>query len=623
MKQVTITPGKSFKLSPSSIIGEGGEAVVYKVNDTTALKLFKQPDHISFQGQPRDQKAAKDRLLEHQTKLQQFPANLPRGVVAPIDLATHNRVIVGYTMHFLAGMEVLLRYGERKYRESSGITDAHVVAIFRHMHETLMALHRAGVVVGDFNDLNVLVDNTNKKPYLIDADSMQFGNFKCKVFTGKFVDPLLCDPQATSPLLVKPHTEQSDWYAFNVMLFNCLLYVGPYGGVYRPKDKNRRMTHDARPLRRVTVFDAEVRYPKPAKPVDALPKDVLAHFARVFKEDQRLPFPEALLASLEASCAASPDGTLTGQKSPVVAPAVSQVVRGSVTARRIFRTSGRVRHVTFLDKLRWVYHEDGAWKREDGEVVIKGEMDPKLRFRIYRENTIIAKDDKAVVMSPHVKPHTIAVDKFGELPIIESTAIHFFWLEGGALKRNNNLPIDGFIMSQEIGRVVENRTLFWVGEKFGFGLSRAGSLAYYFVFDSRIKGALNDKVKIPAIRGNLIDAQCYFAGNLAWFMYSSREGSKIVNRCYVINDAGQVEAEAEATQGDDTWLGSIRGRCAVSKFLFVPTDDGIVRVDSSNIHSTKEFPDTSTVVDSGCQLFPGNKGLTVVKSNEIWELELA
>ncbi len=619
MKQV-IVGSTTFKLSPRKIIGEGGEAVVYQFDPTTALKLFKEADHPSYAGQPRDQQAAKDRIAEHQTKLRDFPKGLPRGVIAPIELALAKKKVAGYTMSFLAGMEVLLRFGERKFRESSGITDANVVDVFKGLHETLVAVHRAGLVVGDFNDLNILVDATRFKPYIIDADSMQFGSYFCKVFTGKFADPLLCDPQATSPLLVKPHNEASDWYAFNVMLMQCLLYVGPYGGVYRPKDAHKRMPHDARPLRRVTVFDPEVRYPKPAKPFDVLPDDVLAHFTQVFKEDRRDPFPQALLASLEASCAASPKGALTTTYAPVVAPAVAEIVRGQVTARRLFQTTGRVRYASFQgSKLRFLYYED-SWKREGQVHVIGGAPDFKLRMRLQGDRTIIARGTQAHVMPPIPGLLALAVDAYGSLPMIDGNSEHIFWLEAGTLKRS--MIKAGMFFSEDIGQVVENRTLFWVGETFGFGLSRAGALAYYFVFETNTKGSINDSVKIPAIRGNLIDAQCFFAKECAWFLYSAREGSKIVNRCYVVSRNGKVIAEADALEGDDSWLGAIRGRCAIGNFLFVPTDDGVVRVDASSIHSTKEFPDTSSVVDSGCQLHPGSKGLTVVKSNEIWELEI-
>ena len=44
-------------------------------------------------------------------------------------------------------------------------------------------------------------------------------------------------------VLHQPHTVASDWYAYTVMLTQCLLFVGPYGGIYRPKDPARRVPH--------------------------------------------------------------------------------------------------------------------------------------------------------------------------------------------------------------------------------------------------------------------------------------------------------------------------------------------------------------------------------------------
>ena len=111
--------------------------------------------------------------------------------------------------------------------------------------------------------------------YLIDADSFQFGPFLCRVFTARFVDPLLCVPDATQLLLHQPHTAASDGYAYTVMLMQCLLFVGPYGGVYRPKDPAHRVPHEARPLHRMTIFHPEVQYPKPAIPYGTLPDELL------------------------------------------------------------------------------------------------------------------------------------------------------------------------------------------------------------------------------------------------------------------------------------------------------------------------------------------------------------
>ncbi|BDM80062.1 hypothetical protein [Acaryochloris marina] len=238
----------------------------------------------------------------HQQKLRQFPQSLPERVISPQALVMNQngQRILGYTMPLLTHAEVLLRYCDlrrrvkdhcrrqvgrpsRKFQQAAD-TQA-VVDLFLDLHETVSKLHFADVVIGDFNDLNILVQGT--QAFVIDADSFQFGSFPCSVFTARFVDPLLCDPQGTQPILCRPYCWESDWYAFTVMLMQALLFVNPYGGVYKPSDPAQRLPQAARPLHRVTVFHPQVRYPKPALPCDRLPKPLLDHFRQVFEQDWR------------------------------------------------------------------------------------------------------------------------------------------------------------------------------------------------------------------------------------------------------------------------------------------------------------------------------------------------
>src|SRR3989344_2896653 len=201
---------KKFRPDPSKSIGKGGEADIYDVGDGMALKVFKTPDHPDFDGLPHEQEGARARIAEHQRKLPAFPLNLPIHMVAPQELAYgRDGSIVGYVMPFKRGAEVLLRYSEVNFRQG-GIPDNVVVEIFRDLHSTVRQVHSKGIVLGDFNDLNVLVKDA--EAYIIDADSCQFGQFLCRVFTERFVDPLLCDPKEDRLLLYKPHNEMSDWY---------------------------------------------------------------------------------------------------------------------------------------------------------------------------------------------------------------------------------------------------------------------------------------------------------------------------------------------------------------------------------------------------------------------------
>lgn len=621
MTQVTIG-GRRVNISPSSAIGKGGEADIYNLGGGIALKLFKPPDHPDYQGLPHEQKGAEERIRTHQQKLRLFPKNLPPNVITPIDFALdRNLEIAGYTMKFLSGAELLMRYSERRFRES-GISNDAISKIFQSLHGTVSGIHRANVVIGDFNDLNIMV--IGNEGYLIDADSFQFGSFLCHVFTARFVDPTLCDPTLSSPMLSKPHTSLSDWYAFSAMLFQCLLYVDPYGGVYRPKDPKKKIPNNNRPLKRITVFHPEVIYPKPAIPFRVLPDDLLDRFHRIFERDERGIFPIALIENMRwtkcSGCGMEHARSLCPDCQKVAPGAVRQTVvkRGKVTARRIFRTSGRILYAsTQGGSLKWLYHEAEGFKREDASLVIAGSLDPQIRFRISGSKTLMGKNGSLAILEPGKPPRQIMVESFQNLPIFDANGSHSYWAAGGQLKR------DATLGDEYIGDVLSNQTLFWVGSKFGFGFYRAGAINIAFIFDSEHRG-VNDNVKIPRLRGQLVDSTCIFGDNRAWFFVATRESGQTINRCFVISRNGEVEATAEAEEGDGSWLGVIRGKAAFGAKIFAPTDEGIVRlrVEAGQITEEAKFPDTEPFVDSASQLFVTKDGIYVVDRNEITQLTI-
>lgn len=615
--------GKKVRLDPAKSIGKGGEADIFDIGGGFAAKIFKEPDHPDYTGQPHEQQGARERIAIHQEKLPAFPKGLPERVVTPVELATDRlgKRIVGYTMPIVRNAEVLLRYADRGFRQGGVPTDT-VVQIFRDLHQTVGGIHRGGVVIGDFNDLNVLVRGS--EAFVIDADSFQFGRFPCRLYTAKFVDPLLCNPRASAPELVAPHSPTSDWYAFAVMLMECLLFVDPYGGVYRPKDQAKRVLHDARPLRRITVFHPEVRYPKPAVPYGVLPDDLLDYFHRVFERDERGVFPLRLIEAMRWTACSTCGTEHARAQCPncqTAAPAaVREVVRvrGKVTATRIFRTSGVILTATVEDgMLRFLYHESGVWRREDRSEVARGALDPQVRYRIQGQTTLMGRGSELVSIARDGTPAMSSVDTYGLLPVFDANARAKYWAAGGQILR------DGPVGPEYVGDVLAGQTLLWVGSDFGFGFYRAGNLSVAFVFPATGRG-VNDTVKLPPIRGQLIDATAVFTRDRVWFFTSTNELGKSVNRCTVIRADGTVEAGAETTAGDGSWLGTIRGKCAAGNFLLAATDDGIVRVEpqGTTIAKTREFPDTEPFVDADSMLLADSAGIYVVDRQEIKILKI-
>jgi len=245
------------------------------------------------------------------------------------------------------------------------------------------------------------------------------------------------------------------------------------------------------------------------------------------------------------------------------------------------------------------------------------------RFRISGKRTIIASSERAIVLQLATAPKQLPVDSYQALPSFDANDKTIVWIENGQLYREGEDPI-------YIGNVLRRQTLFWVGSHFGFGFYQTNGYCVAFTFPTDSSG-FNDSVSIPPLRGQLIDSTCSFTKTRAWFFSSFQTGGKTINRCIVIKDSGQVEALAEAEEGDGSWLGTIRGKCCFpnqsgGSFLLAPTDDGVVRVEVANgsLAVTDVYPDTEPFVDSSCELVAGDSLYVIdYPKREIRALQIA
>jgi hypothetical protein len=631
--------GKQVSYSDSGFVSKGGEADVYDIGRGLALKVYKTPDHPDWEAAgPAEARALKvaaaARLQSYQSKLPAFPLHLPARVVAPCALAYDapgpNARIAGYTMPLVRDANMLFHYSRRKFREAAlleGVTAEQVRDLLLDLHATVRGIHAAGVVIGDFNDLNVLARGS--QAFIVDADSFQYPGFPCSTYQLRFLDPLLCDPAQDHPEMVRPHNCDSDWYAYAVMVMACLLYVDPYGGVYRPRNRDAWIPEHARLLRRITVFHPDVQYPRPAIPYSLLPDELQNYLHETFVGDLRAEFPAALLQDLrwtrcsrcgaEHARQACPTCHRALPAAPKVRPA--EVVRGGVVARRIFHTGGHVVAAAVVNgALRWLYLQDGELRREDGSVAARvgPAMPPGMRIRLGERRTYLGRGGEVVALSPGEAPARTAVDQYQAIPLFDANSGHVYRIEGGRLVR------EGFVAPLFIGEVLAHQTLLWVGETFGMAFYRAGPWSGTMIFDTERAG-MNDHVALPPLRGQLLDATCVFGHDRCWFLAQTQEGGDTVNTCYLVMRDGAVIAAHRARDGDGTWLGTLQGKCAVGTALLAPTDAGVVRLEAegSSIRESKTFPETDQYVNSASQLLAGRNGLYVVQAHEIHMLTIS
>lgn len=624
--------GVRVKLDPGKLVGRGGEAEVYGLAGGRVLKVFKGPDHVDFAGLPGEAAGAARRLDQHQTKLPAFPAGLPEAVVAPLELAHEGTTgrIVGYAMKRIQGAEPLRRLADPAFR-AAGFPSAQVVEVFEALRRAVEGLHARGVVIGDFNDLNVLV--AGARPWIIDADSFQYGGWPCTVFTDRFVDPRLCDPAAGSPVQVAPYAAPADWYAWHALLMQSLLLVGPWGGVHRPKDPARRLAPGARPLKRVWALDPEVVYPKAARAPSTLPDELLHHLEEVFVRDLRVGPGPRLLAGLAFSpcprCGLEHARPLCPACRPAHAPAPAPLltIRGSVERRRLATFEGaRVALEAGPDGIRWVEYRGDRYLREDGGPVLVGPADPALGFVIEGTATWVVRDGEAVRIEAGRPGERLAQDGSGPEPALVLAGGRRFWLDGGRLLAASDragwgagapaAPLDW-------GRALPGRTRIFGGPAFGLGFYRAGGLTVGFYFDPRRKG-LDDRLEVPRLAGEVIEARAALSELRAWLFLALKHGGRTVHRALAWDPAGRLVGSAEAEPGDGGWLGTLPEAAAAGEALLVATDAGVVRVEAAAgaLVPLRTFPDTEPFVDAAARLAVAPRGLLVAARSHLDVLRL-
>lgn len=601
--------GRALRLDPSALLGTGGEAEIFDIGNDVAVKRFKPPGHPDFLLSPPAQRAAAARLAEHQQKI---PAllrlALPSRVAAPLDaVQDRDGAIAGYTMPIVRDAEVLLRYGDRPFRDRGGVTNYSIVALLIDLHRTVAELHANGVVIGDFNDLNVLVKGTECR--LIDIDSAQFGSFVSSVFTVHFLDPRLTDGR--TPFPIRPHDCDSDWFAFAVMAFRLLLLVHPYGGIHRPLAGGMRIAQDARALERISVFHPEVQVPKQALPFQTLPDALLQHFQATFERDRRGEFPLALLGALQRMRCRCGTELATAQcpRCTAAAPRTArplQVVRGRVTAEQVFVTTGVIVALAVDgDQILWLEHRDGCFRREDGSVVFTGPLDPRLGFALQRRATVVTRRDETLTF----RGRDVERQRISAVAV---NARHRYWIDGDTLYR------DGAFAAEPLAQIVGGLTRFWMGETFGFGFYRLGELTVSFVADADRRG-IRDGAPLPPLSGQLVDADVSFAADRCWLFVATSAGGVVRHRCTVIRRDGSIEATYEEEPRERTWLSRIRGNAAAGGYLLAATDDGIVRVEieRGELAVRVAFPDSEPFVDATTRLFVTASGVLAASASRI------
>ena len=575
-----------LRLDAKDLLGEGGEGRVYRSGDL-AVKIFTTP------------------TAARTAKLRAFPRGLPGSVVGPLDLCTDRHgTVVGFTMRALDGATDLQRLGQRKWREGR-VGNARVLAVFRELATTIATLHAAGVVVGDLNDGNVvLTDLPTCTPWLIDADSMQFGAHACVVAHERTLDPRLYGIDLGGRL-----SAESDWYALSVLLFSSLLYVHPFGGAH-PSHPTMLRRAEAR----CSALRRDVKLPKNVR-VDVLSDDALAWFERVFEKDLRAPPPASLLDARFTRCACGVEHTrpvCPGCTTRVhVRPAVR--AHGKLRATRIVLVEGRI---VAANGMAYAWEDETTLRREDGAIVLRRGEGPDDYFR----------DPNRVVRLAGTATWVFAAQRWTRF--VGGATMSVAAVDGDA-GPSGLVRVDGDVLVRQdatrLGSVLEGQTRVRVGGEMGFAFYRAGGLTIAFVFDPR-RGALRQIEGFPSLRGRLVGWTAVFDDAHALVTFATEANGRTEITVHLVDRLAAIVATDRSTDPARTALAtSAGGRALAGGSIVAATDEGLVLLRADRATRTfvpvRLFPEAKDFVAPEDELEAGPGGsLHVIGHDEITHL---
>jgi hypothetical protein len=249
-------------LSRRDFVGQGGQGAIYAKGDV-AIKIYSDTTRMVPEGKLRELSALADSNVIRPQKV----------------VCDKNGVPIGYTMRYIRDAYSLCQLFPRSFRERSGITSEQVLRLVTAFRTGLENIHKAGVLVVDLNEMNLLVDKTIEHLYFIDVDSYQTAQYPADAIMES-----IRDRHAPKGVF----TELTDWFSFAVVSFQMFVGIHPFKGKH-PALKGL----DERMQANVSVLNSDVRVPKAAYAFASIPDPMLRWYQAVFEKGERVAPPDA------------------------------------------------------------------------------------------------------------------------------------------------------------------------------------------------------------------------------------------------------------------------------------------------------------------------------------------
>lgn len=210
-------------------IGIGGEGVVYKLDSQLLAKVYHKTV-ICF-----------ERRLKVLALCNSYANNMndlgSESYAFPLQPAYENKkeldLLCGFSMKFFRDCPTLGDIGydlsSREFRISKGIKlDADTAVKFIYnVFDVVERLHKARIILGDVNPLNLLYNGTSNYPIIIDLDAAQVGQYGCLAWTPEYLDPII-EQQGKNMKGGYTFSYDSDNFSIACVCFELLVGINPF-----------------------------------------------------------------------------------------------------------------------------------------------------------------------------------------------------------------------------------------------------------------------------------------------------------------------------------------------------------------------------------------------------------
>jgi hypothetical protein len=135
------------------------------------------------------------------------------------------------------------------------------------------------------------------------------------------------------------------------------------------------------------------------------------------------------------------------------------------------------------------------------------------------------------------------------------------------------------------------------------------------------RGGLDDRVAMPRLRGQLVDACATLGADHAWLWLTLADAGRLTTTAIVVDAQARVLASGVV---DAPWVAGVAGACPAGPHLFVPTDAGVVRVEIAGnaLVQTRVFAETAPLVSAADRLSISDGGLDVCRARDVIRMQL-